>query len=361
MRYNKIQFCFFLVFISIARNLTIYADDFTDMLQDLAVQTACLGSYSNAEAKIYNEKDPIDYYTPSIMAERFAEMSGERTRIETFYGICFDYANCAYEHLEKHKDSYAQLGMYEDQFWIAVSISNSNIIELTNPVSKEEGNFIMNGVPIETYGEYGRFDVKTHDNITHHGWLWVQRFDGVLFWIDPTWTDNLGYVVYGYVGNGKEIQCRPNRELCINYPSKLNQLPDPPKVGKFPNSTTYRDPVLVDEKAIIRDKECFYWKFTVPENSEYIEISCTTDAILHSIMTFAVVPSEDDIIHFHQACDENNVQFHYITGTYKKNTQSYSVKLQGLTPGETYYFCAFKGFAFFSRIGYEIKCTIRTW
>jgi hypothetical protein len=64
-----------------------------EILQDLAVQTACLGMYSSAEAGILDNVtnryvDPPDWYTPPMMNTRFVEMSGEMTRINTFYGIC---------------------------------------------------------------------------------------------------------------------------------------------------------------------------------------------------------------------------------------------------------------------------------
>ena len=59
------------------------------------------------------------------------------------------------------------------------------------------------------------------------------RNDGVWFWIDPTWTDNLGYVVYGYVSNGEEIQCRPDKDFCLEYPDFLKNLPLPPKMTEW--------------------------------------------------------------------------------------------------------------------------------
>ncbi|WP_215905147.1 alpha/beta hydrolase [Treponema phagedenis] len=55
---------------------------------------------------------------------------------------------------------------------------------------------------------------------------------GVQFWIDPTWTDNGGWVVYGYVENGEEIQCRPDKKYCIDYRADLlDNLPLPPPYG----------------------------------------------------------------------------------------------------------------------------------
>ncbi len=348
----------------------VTADSFTDLLQDLAIQTACLGKYSSAEAGL-DSRDPYDYYTPSLMAQRFAEMSGERTRTLTFYGICFDYANWAYRTIEKSRILYNGEGMLENQFWLAVCSSDSGSIELSNPVSAEEGIRIWNGVNVKTYGSNSYINIQTHGNATRHAWLWVQRYDGVWFWIDPTWTDNCGYVVYGYIGNGKEIQCRPNKDLCLEYPYELYSLPEPPKAGqpvnirnrnsKTPNTNNYRDPVLLDEKCSIKDNQCLYWKFTVPKDCNSIEIDSSSDAILHSVMTYVVVQSEADVRKFEKFCNGKEEKIYFIKGSFERNAKSYHVTLTGLTPGQTYYFCAFKEFALLSRFQYEIKTTIRTW
>lgn len=87
------QRIFFLTFFSIA---AVHADDFTDILQDLAVQTACIGQYSATQAGRTWSEDPYDYYKPYLLADRFKKMSGNMTRTTTFYGVCFDYAEFAY-------------------------------------------------------------------------------------------------------------------------------------------------------------------------------------------------------------------------------------------------------------------------
>ena len=79
---RNIKICFSLILFLAGSGAS--ADSFTDMLQNLAVQTACLGQYSSTEAGGSWEDDLHDYYTPQMMAGRFKEMSGERTRIETF-------------------------------------------------------------------------------------------------------------------------------------------------------------------------------------------------------------------------------------------------------------------------------------
>lgn len=214
-------------------SVVLYADEFTDILQDLAVQTACIGKYSATQAGGGWRDDPHDYYTPEMMAERFKAMSGSMTRTATFYGVCFDYAQAAYEDIQKYRSSYNKAGMYESCFWIAGVDANSNVITLTRPTNYDNADIRVNGVYVRKMStEY----VKTHEitgtRATNHAWLWIQRNDGVMFWIDPTWTDNIGYVVWGYVINGEEIQLRPDERFCVQYPEYLKDLPFPPAVGQ---------------------------------------------------------------------------------------------------------------------------------
>lgn len=242
---------YLLGFIFLLLSVYSFADSFTDAIQDLAMQTACIGQYSAAEAGGWFD-DPHDYYTPRTLAERFAKMSGNRTRTITFYGVCFDYAQFAYQDIEKYKSWYNERGMYENKFWIAGTHENSNLIELQYPGTESHHTTVQNGVyiVIPPNGRGKRY-VKTHSGATNHAWVWIERADGVQFWIDPTWTDNSGYVVYGYVKNGEEIQCRPSKEFCIKYPPYLESLPLPPAMGqeKSPSksaNTTNRDEILQD-------------------------------------------------------------------------------------------------------------------
>ena len=217
---------------------------FVDAIQDLAMQTACIGQYSATQAGGGWYDDPHDYYTPQMIAERLAKMSGNMTRSTTFYGVCFDYAQFAYQDIEQYKSWYNDNGMYERQFWIAGVHGDSNKIQLQYPGTKDSYTTVQNGVYVKIPNTKGR-NVKTHrlnnqgERATNHAWLWIERADGVWFWIDPTWTDNLGYIVYGYVRNGEEIQCRPDKEFCIEYPAYLNNLPSPPAMGqrKAPSKT----------------------------------------------------------------------------------------------------------------------------
>jgi hypothetical protein len=218
----------------------IMADDLADLLQDLAVQTACLGMYSSAEAGVVDNVtnryvDPPDWYTPPLMNTRFAEMSGEMTRITTFYGICFDYAQSAWDDIYKYQEAYNAAGMKGQQWYIAASFPDDpNTIILYDPVPSENATRILNGVPVR---EYARHKVYAHDGATGHGWLWVQHKNGTWYWIDPTWTDNSGYVWWGMIENGKEVTYYPDPDYCI-----ANNYPRPPRPNETPEERATRSP-----------------------------------------------------------------------------------------------------------------------
>jgi hypothetical protein len=210
----------FLIFFPII-TYTISADDLADLLQDLAVQTACLGRYSIAQANKYvttRYNDPPDYYEPPMLANRFAAMSGNMSRTITFYGVCFDYAQFAWDDIKKYQKMYNNAGMKGQQWYIASTMPNEPYtIILYDPVSKEKATVIMNGVYLK---ENSRQRVYAHDGATGHAWIWVQHNNGTWYWIDPTWTDNTGYVWWGIVQNGMEVQYYPDPVLCVarDYP-----------------------------------------------------------------------------------------------------------------------------------------------
>jgi opacity protein-like surface antigen len=224
------------------------ADDLADILQDLAVQTACLGMYSATEAEpsvlvASRYDDPPDWYNPPMMANRFAAMSGNMTRITTFYGVCFDYAQFAWDDIKKYQKSYNEAGMKGQQWYIAAAnAGDPNTIILYDPVSKEKATTISNGVYLK---EKEHHKVSAHDGASGHAWLWVQHNNGTWYWIDPTWTDNTGYVWWGIVENGKEVTYYPDADYCIatNYPRPPR--PDEPpaeKATRSPNSTYTESP-----------------------------------------------------------------------------------------------------------------------
>lgn len=240
MKFSKLKLQFLLLLLFSSR---LFADTFTDAIQDLAVRTACVGMYNMSETST-GGPDPADNYTPQMMSQRLAQESGSMTRTTTFYGVCFDYAQFAYEYVIRYKNWYNQQGMYEQQVWMVAVHDNSNQITLEYPGSKSNYTTYHNGVYLKVPSLGGNRSVKAHkmpwgNRPTRHEWIWIQRADGVQFWVDPTWTDYFGYVVYGYVKNGEEILCRPDKKYCINYPSYLNNLPLPPAMGqKAPPSST---------------------------------------------------------------------------------------------------------------------------
>ena len=292
-----------LTFMIISTNF--FADSFTDAIQDLAIQTACIGQYSATQAGGGWYDDPQDYYTPPMMAERFKDMSGNMTRTTTFYGVCFDYAQSAYQDIEKYQSWYNKQGMYENKFWIAGTHENNNEIilqypEESNHTTVQNGDqiIVQNGVCV-IIPAGGERNVKTHDGITHHAWVWIERADGVQFWIDPTWTDNLGYVVYGYVENGQEVQCRPSREFCINYPAYLDNLPLPPPMGqrKAPSksaNSTNRNEILQDSgiewitDAIVKTYEKTFFDVDYKGMTDYIALQLAVDIPFSSITSNSI-------------------------------------------------------------------------
>ena len=241
----KNRHIFFEIIIFLLSATLSYAESFTDAIQDLAMRTACIGQYSATQAGGGWDEDPHDYYTPSMIASRLAQESGNMTRTSTFYGVCFDYAQFAFNYIESNLNYFKSVGLYERQFWLAGTHENPDVIELLYPGNKSDYTVMQNGVYVKRPANNPFRSVKAHKNLrgeraTHHSWIWIQRSDGIWFWIDPTWTDNLGYVVYGYVSqDGEEIQCRPNKEYCIVYPSYLDYLPSPPAYrNTIPPSTT---------------------------------------------------------------------------------------------------------------------------
>jgi tetratricopeptide (TPR) repeat protein len=102
--------------------------------------------------------------------------------------------------------------MQRNQWYIAVVKDNSRQIILYDPVSRERATERMNGIYLK---ENSRKNVRSHGDATWHAWLWVFANDGTIYWIDPTWTDNAGYVWWGIVQNGREVQMRPLDDLCM--------------------------------------------------------------------------------------------------------------------------------------------------
>jgi Tfp pilus assembly protein PilF len=188
-----------------------------DVLQWLAVQTACLGEYNNAVDGDFTEPDPRDNYRPSDIREYLVGQNGGRTRVQTIYGICFDYAQYAYNYISQHSSYYEGLGMKSGQWYMAATWKTEpGVIRLFDPVQKGRHTASFNGVYMK---EISRPSVQNHGNRPmNHAWLWVIGNDGTTYWIDPTWTDTDGYVVWGIVRNGREEQVAPAARFCARQP-----------------------------------------------------------------------------------------------------------------------------------------------
>jgi tetratricopeptide (TPR) repeat protein len=135
-----------------------------------------------------------------------------------FYGVCFDYAEAAYNDILQYQSHYESLGMAPNGWFMVGTYNDPNLISLCDPVPREQSNRILNGVPVN---EHTSYKVQAHNNATMHEWLWVYGVDGTIYWIDPTWTDNTGYVWWGVVQDGKEVQWKPAAEFC-----KVTQNPN---------------------------------------------------------------------------------------------------------------------------------------
>jgi tetratricopeptide (TPR) repeat protein len=182
-----------------------------DAIQWLAVRTACVSQYSGAETGDFTSPDPADLYRPSHIREYLVKESGNTTKTDMVYGICFDFAKAAYEFITRNQRYYTSLGVKE--WYIAAAFNDPRQIVLFQPVSSrnEATRPPLNGVYVK---EITQQNVRTHNDATVHGWLWVYTNDGTIYWIDPTWTDNAGYVVWGVVRNGREEQVAPAARLC---------------------------------------------------------------------------------------------------------------------------------------------------
>jgi tetratricopeptide (TPR) repeat protein len=220
----------------------------TDALQWLAVQTACVGQYSNAQIGEYWKPDPRDNYQPSDIGQYLAARSGNRTRTSGFYGICFDYAQTAYNTISASRSYYEGLGMKSGQWYIAAAFQSSREIVLFRPVAQGQHTMVLNG---EYVKEIARFNVRTHDDATIHGWLWVYANDGTIYWIDPTWTDIEGYVWWGVVRNGREEKLAPTARLCASSPPSSSAFASFTSGDANRNSGRY-DEAIVDYDETIR-------------------------------------------------------------------------------------------------------------
>lgn len=177
-------------------------------LQWIAVQSACLGIYNMGQTGAFSVADPVDYYQPGLIRSYLTSLSGRETKNTMFYGVCFNYAEWAYNDIAKYREYYADYGIVD--WYLAVVLDNPNEIVLMELASLDDYDILQNGVPVKIIKT---FPITNHGGGTYHAWIWVYTKDGTVYWIDPTWTDNAGYPFWGTIVNGKEVQADPSRDL----------------------------------------------------------------------------------------------------------------------------------------------------
>lgn|GEM_PF-3390033 len=196
---------------STGNNAYYYDADLAAQLQWIAVKVACKGTYDMAYTGNFRAKNPTDYYKTSFIKRYLASNDGQASKGTTlFEGICFDYADFAYQELSANKKNYSSR---ISNFYMVGTFNDSNDI-ITYRLAKagEASNMIINRTPVVFFGHN---HVKAHGNATNHAWFWVTMKDGTVYWVDPTWTDGEGYPVYGIVRGGQEMQLPVDQSLCI--------------------------------------------------------------------------------------------------------------------------------------------------
>ncbi|MDR1972837.1 MAG: tetratricopeptide repeat protein [Treponema sp.] len=115
--------------------------------------------------------------------------------------------------------------MKKGGWYIAVADNNPSLIILYDPAPQAQAIARWNDVFCK---ENSRQNVRSHEGAKMHAWLWVYGNDGIIYWIDPTWTDNSGYVWWGAVRDGREVQGAPLASL-----SKVAVNPNDPSFAAF--------------------------------------------------------------------------------------------------------------------------------
>ena len=144
-----------------------------------------------------------------MIKKYLASNDGKASRGTTlFEGICFDYADFAYQELKDNRKDYPNVA----NFWMVGTFEDSStIVQYRIANANESPNSTINRTPV-VIDKYSH--TRAHDNATNHAWFWVQGTDGVIYWVDPTWTDNIGRPVYGIVRNGLETPLDPAQSMC---------------------------------------------------------------------------------------------------------------------------------------------------
>ena len=182
-----------------------YDANFAYRMQWLAVKIACKGIYDMAYTGDFRAMNPKDFYKTSFIKSYLASNDGSASRgTILFEGICFDYADSAYQELKDNKKDYPNVA----NFWMVGTFKDSSdIVAYKVAEAGEASTMTINKTPVVVFSHN---HISAHDGATNHAWFWVQTTDGIVYWVDPTWTDNSGRPVYGIVRGGKEVQLEPD-------------------------------------------------------------------------------------------------------------------------------------------------------
>jgi hypothetical protein len=72
-----------------------------------------------AQTGDFTLEDPYDYYQPGAIRDYLTSLSGDETQNTMIYGICFNYAQLAYDDIARYRGHYEGLGMRENGWYIA--------------------------------------------------------------------------------------------------------------------------------------------------------------------------------------------------------------------------------------------------
>ena len=189
-----------------------YDEDLAYQLQWLAVKIACKGVYDMAYTGDFRAKNPTDHYKTSFIKKYLATNDGRASKGTTlFEGICFDYADFAYQELSENRKNYSS--RITNFFMVGTFEDSNDIVAYRLAKDGERSDMTINRTPVVVYNHN---HIRAHGDATSHAWFWVVAADGTVYWVDPTWTDNSGRPVYGIVRGGQEMPLPPASALCVN-------------------------------------------------------------------------------------------------------------------------------------------------
>jgi len=135
--------------------------DFERLLQMNAVIVASYGTYVISDAP-----NPYDYYTVNTLRQIPSSNNELSINTNTFFGVCADYSVRMYNSITENKTLFERMGMKQNQYYIAISASNSYVgVSLYKISNRNNSDRKMNNVYLKKYME---IPVTTHGNNTNH-------------------------------------------------------------------------------------------------------------------------------------------------------------------------------------------------